>query len=60
MPSLQAYVLVSQAEPRIKVYRRIEAGRWELTEARAGERAEIVPLGISLDVDAIYANPLRQ
>ena len=57
--SLQAYVIVSQAEPRIEVYRRADAGRWELTEARAGERAEIAPLAIALDVSMVNANPLE-
>ena len=58
--ALQAYVIVSQAEPRIEVYRRADAGRWELTEARAGERAEIGPLSIALDVSTVYANPLER
>ena len=58
IPSLQAYVLVSQADPRIELYRRTDAGLWLLSEARSGEAVEIAPLGITLDVDAIYANPL--
>ena len=57
--SLQAYALVSQAEPRIEVYTRTDAGRWELTEARVGERAEIARLAIGLDVSTVYANPLE-
>lgn len=57
--SLRAYVVVSCDEPRIEVYRRAAAGHWELTEARAGERAEIAPLAIGLDVSDIYANPLE-
>jgi Uma2 family endonuclease len=56
--SLEAYLLVSQAEPRIELYRRTDAGLWLLSEARSGEAIEITPLAISLDVDAIYANPL--
>jgi len=58
LPSLQEYVLVSQAEPLVEVYRRTEAGRWELLEGRPGDRIELRSLGISLDVAAIYANPL--
>lgn len=58
IPSLQAYVLVSQAEPVIEVYRRTSDGRWELLEARSGERIDLASLGTHLDVDAIYANPL--
>jgi Uma2 family endonuclease len=59
LPSLGAYVLLSQTEPRIEVYRRADAGRWELSEARAGERAEITPLSIGIDVSTVYANPLE-
>ena len=58
LPSLQEYVLVAQTEPLIEVYRRTEAGRWELLEARPGELVELRSLGISLDVAAVYANPL--
>ena len=50
---------VGQAEPRIEVYQRTDASRWELAEAGAGARAEIAPLAIGLDVSAIYANPLQ-
>jgi len=59
IPSLQAYLLVSQAEPRIELYCRTDAGLWLLSEARAGETIAIAPLAISLDIDAIYANPLE-
>ena len=58
IPSLREYVFVSQAEPRIEVHRRTEAGRWELLEARPGETIELASLGVRLDVAAIYANPL--
>jgi Uma2 family endonuclease len=58
LSSLQEYVLVGQTEPLIEVYRRTEAGRWELLEGRPGERVELRSLGISLDVAAVYANPL--
>lgn len=61
IPSLREYVLVSQREPLIEVYRRNERGNWELVaEARQSERAELTSCGepISLDVDAIYRDPL--
>jgi Uma2 family endonuclease len=61
IPSLREYVLVSQREPLIEVYRRNERGNWELVaEARQGEQAELTSCGepISLDVDAIYRDPL--
>lgn len=61
IPSLREYVLVSQREALIEVYRRNERGNWELfVEAHAGERAELTSCGepITLDVDAIYRDPL--
>lgn len=58
IPSLREYVLVGQQEPLVEVYRRNERGRWELLEARAGERVDLASLGIQLEVDAIYRNPL--
>jgi Uma2 family endonuclease len=60
IPSLGDYVLVSQAEPRIEVHRRVAEDRWELIEARAGQSIEIRSLGVQLDVAAVYANPLPQ
>jgi Uma2 family endonuclease len=59
IPSLREYVLVAQDEARIEVYRRAEHGRWELLEARAGERIELASLGVALDVGAVYDDPLR-
>ena len=61
IPSLREYVLVSQHEPLIEVYRRNERSNWELVvEARQGERAELHSCGdvITLEVDAIYRDPL--
>lgn len=61
IPSLREYVLVSQREPLIEVYRRNERNNWELVvEARAGERAELQACGgpVLLDVDEIYRDPL--
>lgn len=56
--SLREYVLVSQAEPLIEVYRRTEGGRFELFEARSGETIELASIGARLEVTAVYANPL--
>lgn len=58
IPSLREYVLVSQVEPLVEVFRRAESGRWELLEARAGDTIELASLGVRLDVNAIHANPL--
>ncbi len=56
IPSLQAYWLVSQAEPLIEVHRRREE-RWEIVEARLGEWVELPTLDVRVDVRAIFANP---
>jgi len=56
--ALKEYVLVSQAEALVEVYRRAASGRWELLEARAGETLELEALGVRLDVSALYSNPL--
>lgn len=58
LASLREYVLVSQSEPRIEVYRRNEHGRFELFEAVAGETFELTTIGATIGVDEIYANPL--
>jgi Uma2 family endonuclease len=58
LASLQEYVLVSQREPRIEVFRRTAGGRWELSEAGAGGRVQIESLGVELAVDEVYANAL--
>jgi Uma2 family endonuclease len=58
IPALREYVLIAQDEPRIEVYRRSARGGWELFEARSGERVELESLGVSLDVNAVYENPL--
>lgn len=52
IPSLQEYVLVSQEEPKIEVFRRPERGRWEHVIARAGET--LVISGRALRVDDVY------
>ena len=58
IPSVQAYVLVSQREPLIELYRRRD-DRWELIEARPGEFLDLPVLDVRLDVQAIYANPFE-
>jgi hypothetical protein len=53
MVSLKAYVLVSQSEPYIEVFRRPEgAGHWEHESATAGQTIEL--LGRAISVDDIY------
>lgn len=58
IPSLKEYVLVSQHEPRIEVFRRDEEGIWSLHEAAAGECVKLEAIGCELSVDEVYADPL--
>ncbi|HEX3345623.1 MAG TPA: Uma2 family endonuclease [Polyangiaceae bacterium] len=58
IPSLREYALISHLERRVEVFRRNDAGRWELYEAGAGGAAELTSVGCSLDVDALYRDPL--
>lgn len=60
LASLREYVLVSQGEPLVEVYRRTEGGRFELFEARAGETFDLASIGATIAVDALYVNPLEQ
>ena len=55
--SLREYVLVSQHERRIDVYRRQAAG-WHLEDYGPGERLELASVGVSLSVDDVYADAL--
>lgn len=61
--SLTEYVLVSQREPRVEVFRRSTAtgsrGAWVYEEIRAGGRVELRSLDVSIAVDELYADPLR-
>ncbi|MCC6525818.1 MAG: Uma2 family endonuclease [Polyangiaceae bacterium] len=56
LPSLQEYVLVSQAEPRIEVFRRGAGTTWVLTP-HTGGRVELASLGVALDFAELYADP---
>ena len=51
--SLREYVLVSQRERAIEVRRRT-ASSWTSHVARAGEKAVLKSVGVTLDVDAVY------
>ncbi|MEM6791359.1 MAG: Uma2 family endonuclease [Myxococcota bacterium] len=53
LPSLRAYALVSQALPRLEVYRRT-ADVWTFDEAGEGERLRIPELELELDVAELY------
>jgi Uma2 family endonuclease len=57
--SLREYVLVSQKERRIDVYRR-DGRRWNLDEYNAGETLQLEPISVELVVDEVYADALGQ
>jgi Uma2 family endonuclease len=56
IPSLRAYVLVSQDEQLVEVFSRNEDETWTLRDVRTGT-ARIEAIECALDVSAIYANP---
>jgi Uma2 family endonuclease len=59
IPSLAEYVLVSQHEPCIEVFRRTAPDKWELAEkAFAGQTAHLKSIECILSVDEVYADPL--
>ena len=55
MPTLRAYLLVSQREPRVEVYRRNDDGGWTLDDARPPAMARLDEIGCTLDVADLYA-----
>lgn len=55
LTSLREYVLVSQRERRIEVYRR-EGRRWYLEESGANERIRLESLGVELTLDEAYVD----
>ena len=54
IPSLRTYVLVSQHEARIEIYRRNPDESWTLEDARLGADAKIPDL-CAVPVSAVYA-----
>ena len=56
--SLGEYVLVSQRERRVEVYRRNEAGRWKPSSTRAAARWSFASVGCVIAVDDLYRDPL--
>lgn len=59
IPSLREYLLVDPRERVAEVQRRNEQGVWEIHEARPGHQIELLSVGVSLDVDALFENPLE-
>jgi Uma2 family endonuclease len=57
IPSLRAYVLVSQEQPLVEVLTRNADESWTLRDFRHG-KAGLDDIECVLDIDAIYRNPL--
>lgn len=58
LESLREYVLVSQGEPYVEVFRR-EGDEWVLRTATAGQMLELPSQGVQIAVDDIYADPRK-
>jgi Uma2 family endonuclease len=57
LASLVEYVLVSQREPLVEVFRR-DGESWRVTEYPAGTVVRLDSVGAAVSVDALYRNPL--
>lgn len=57
LASLREYVLVSQHEPLVEVWRR-DGDAWRFAEHGPGTSVELASLEAVVSVDALYANPL--
>ena len=57
IPSLRAYVLVSQDERLVEVFTRNDDDSWTLRDVREGA-AKLDAIGCTLELDTIYRDPL--
>ena len=58
LESLREYVLVSQTEPRIEVFRRESNGTWTFFDVTAGQTLTLTSLDVRISVDDVYRDPL--
>jgi Uma2 family endonuclease len=52
--TLQEYVLISQWEQRVEVFRRCDRKFWLLQTYTAGESIELQSINLQISIDAIY------
>lgn len=52
IPSLQEYLLVTQEEPRVEIFRRMSSGSWEYLDVREGVLK--LASGATLDLATLY------
>ncbi|MDJ1171642.1 Uma2 family endonuclease [Roseofilum sp. BLCC_M154] len=60
LPSLQEYVLVSQTEMKVEVYRRKTDGNWSLEILELDDSLELNSVGLSLTMADIYDEVLTE
>jgi Uma2 family endonuclease len=60
LASFKEYVLASQKEPLVEVFRRQADGSWVMRVYGAGERARLDSVGCELDVDRAYLKVFAQ
>jgi Uma2 family endonuclease len=53
MPSVQDVLIVATSEARVEHWQR-EADGWKVRDLRPGDMLEIAPLGVTIDVGALY------
>lgn len=58
LPSLREYVLVSQRERRVEVYRRTGPRRWSLDDHVASEHVTLASIDATFAVDDVYTDAL--
>jgi len=56
IPTLRYYLLVNVDLVRVELYTREAEGRWVLTDHGPGTQVPLPELGISIDVDELYAD----
>ena len=54
--SLAEYMLVSQGQPRVEHYRRMDSGQWLLTVTQERGAITLPALGVDLSLDEVYLN----
>lgn len=57
LDSLREFLLVSQRETRLELFRRADDGSWRLVEAEKGESLSIDSLNVTLRTDDVYSDP---
>ena len=60
LPSLKYYLMVSLDPRRVELYTREDDGSWRLTEHGPGSTVALSALGVSLEVDALFADMLEE